>query len=324
MMKKCNVTFIGAFVLGAVILVVIGVAALGAGRIFTRHPMFVMYFRGSAKGLDTGASVVFKGVKVGKVTNIELQYDPAVKSVLIVVLAEINLNAITRSPGNTISRDFFIQLIHEGLKAQFQYQNFMTGQLLIDLDFYPKKPFVLVKSSVAYPQIPTVPSAIEELSKAFEKLPLEELAAKLARSVEGIERAANSSEFNKTLLSLRATLEEIRDLTENVNTNTVPVINDVRLTLRDSRKLLNDFDKRSASLLASMEKTAEAARSAVIQAQEAIKVVEHSGTKDSQLLYQLTQALEKVGDAADSLRALSDYLNRHPEALLRGKGAPDE
>ncbi len=323
-MKKLNVTLIGVFVLGAVILAIIGVVALGAGRFFTRHPTFVMYFRGSAKGLDTGASVVFKGVKVGKVTSIGLEYNPAGKSVLIVVLAEINLKAITRTPGETATQDFFMQLIHEGLKAQFQYENYMTGQLLIDLDFFPQKPFILVKSNLAYPQIPTMPSAIEELSKAFESLPLEELATKLMRLMEGVERAANSSDFRNTLVSLKAALDEIRSLTENINRNAVPLISDMRSTLKDSRKLLQDFDKRSVSLLASMEKTTEATRSAVIKAQDTLKAVERSGTTDSQLLYQLTQALEKVAAAADSMRALSDYLNRHPEALLRGKGASDE
>lgn len=323
-MKKRNVTLIGAFVLGAVILVIAGVVALGAGRFFPGHPTFVMYFRGSAKGLITGSSVVFKGVNVGKVTSIGLEYDPAVKSVLIVVLAEINLNVITRRQGETATQDFFMQLIQEGLKAQFQYENYMTGQLLIDLDFYPQKPFMLVKSNLAYPQIPTMPSTIESLSKAIESLPLEELIAKMARSIEGIERATSSSEFNTTLVSLKRTLDEIRSLTENLNKNTPALISDVRLTLQDSRKLMRNFDKSSVALLASMEKTTEATRSAIIKAQETLEAVRHSGAADSLLLYQLTQALEKVAAAADSMRALSDYLSRHPEALLRGKGAPDD
>lgn len=112
-MKKTSATLIGIFVLGAVALVIFGIVALGAGRFFVKHPTFVMYFRGSAKGLSDGALVVFKGVRVGKVTDIGLQYNPGTKSVLIVVLAQIDLGTITGPSGEKATMNFFTGLIRQ-------------------------------------------------------------------------------------------------------------------------------------------------------------------------------------------------------------------
>lgn len=323
-MKKPGVTLIGIFVLGAAALVVIGAVALGAGRFFTKHPTFVMYFGGSAKGLSEGASVVFKGVKIGKVTEIGLQYNPDTKSVLIIVLAEINLNTITRPSGERATMGFFMELIRQGLKAQLQYQTFVTGQLLIDLDFHPGKPIRLARSNLAYPQIPTIPSSLEELSKVVENLPLDELAAKLANAVESIARVAGSPEFRETIKSINLEIEELRRLTRNIDRNTGPLAAEIRGAVKDSRRLIQSFDRRSSELMAGMEDATEATRSAVIQAEETLKSIERSGTKEAPVMYQLSRTLEKISEAADSLRALSDYLSRHPESVLRGKRSQEQ
>lgn len=318
-MKKPSVTLIGIFVLGAVALALIGAVALGAGRFFTNHPTFVMYFRGSVKGLSEGSSVVFKGVKVGRVQEIGLQYNPDTKSVLIIVLAEINLNTITRPSGEKATMGFFMELIRQGLKAQLQYQTFLTGQLLIDLDFHPGKPIRLARSNLAYPQIPTISSSLEELSKVVENLPLDELAAKLANAVESIARVTESPVFRETVRSINKEIDELRRLTRNINQNMGPLAAELRGAVKDSRRLIRNFDKRSSELMAGMEEATQATRSAVIQAEETLRSIESSGTKETSVMYQLSRTLEKISDAADSLRALSDYLSRHPEAVLRGK-----
>lgn len=320
-MRKINATLVGVFVLGAVVLVILGIVALGAGRFLFKHPTFVMYFRGSVKGLSDGAQVVFKGVKVGKVNEIGLQYNPETKSVLIIVLAEINLGTITGPSGEEATMNSFMALIRQGLKAQLQYQNFVTGQLLIDLDFHPGEPLRLARSTLPYPQIPTVPSGLERLSKVVENLPLDEIVGKLVNAVDGITRAASSPEFKETIQSIRLAVDELRKLTQNINENAQPLAAGIKGALNDSRRLLQDFDKESSTLMASMEKATNAAGEAAAQAEQTLKSIEHAGSGESPVMYQLSRTLEKISDAADSLRALSDYLSRHPEALLRGKRA---
>ena len=114
-------------------------------------------------------------------------------------------------------------------------------------------------------------------------------------------------------------LEDMRRLIENINSNVEPIASDIKGTLAESRKMVQNFDKHSSSLQAGIEQTAEAARAAMVQAEKTFKAVEHASSGDSPAMEQLSQTLEKISEASDSLRTLTDYLNRHPEALLHGK-----
>jgi len=319
MIKKTNRTLIGAFVLGALILVMIGVMTFGAGRYFIKQPTFVMFFEGSVKGLNVGAPVVFKGVKVGKVTDISLRLNPDSKSVIISVLAELDTHSITKAQGRIDAQDFFKLLLRQGLKAQLQLQNLLTGQLVVELDFHPEKKAELVKTDIPYPEIPTIPSSLEEFTKTVEKLPLDKLINKLTSAIDGMERAATSPELMQSIHSLNLALEDTRRLIENINRNVEPLASDIKGTLDDSRKMVQNFDKNSSSLEASVEQSAEAARAAMVQADKTFKALEYASSGDSSVMHQLSQTLDEISAAADSLRDLSDYLNRHPEALLRGK-----
>jgi paraquat-inducible protein B len=319
MIKKPNKTLIGAFVLGAVALIIFGSIILGAGKYFIKQPTFVMYFAGSVKGLNIGSAVVFKGVKVGTVTDINLQYNPDTKSVQIPVYVELDPHSITGAQDKINTQDFFKLLIQQGLKAQLRQQSLLTGQLIIELDFHPERPPRLVRSDKNYSEIPTIPSSLEELTKTIEKLPFDQLVTKLTSAIEGLEKAATSPDLMKSIHSLNLALEDVRKLIENINSNVAPIASDFKGTLDDSRKMVQNFDKRSSSLQASIAQTAEAARAAMAQAEKTFKAVEHASSGDSPVVYQLSQTLDEISAAAESLRTLSDYLNRHPEALLQGK-----
>src|SRR5512139_3715931 len=128
MAKKVNRTLIGAFVLGAIILVVAGVMVFGSGKFFAKRNTVVMFFEGSVKGLNVGSPVVFRGVKIGEVTNVRLLFDPQKLSALIAVYAEVDPESFTVSvPGEEKSvlekarRGALLKpLVEKGLKAQLQ------------------------------------------------------------------------------------------------------------------------------------------------------------------------------------------------------------
>jgi paraquat-inducible protein B len=312
-------TLVGAFVLGAVAIFIVGIMTFSAGRYFTKQPTYVMYFDGTVKGLNGGAPVMFKGVKVGAVSDISLRYNPKTKSVQIAVLAELNPHTITNSHGNIDTQTFMNELIGQGLKAQLQYQNLLTGQLVVALDFHPDKTARLISTDTPYPEIPTIPSSIEEFAKTIEKLPIEKLAGKLTSAIEGMEKAATSPELMSSIHNMNLVLDDMHKLIENINTHVDPIASDIQGTLSDSRKMVQNFDKQSSSLQSGIERTAEAARAAMVQAEKTFKAVEHASSTDSPAMFQLSQTMEKISEASESLRALSDYLNRHPEALLHGK-----
>ena len=320
MTRKPSKTIIGAFVLGALALIIIGVMTFGAGDYFSRQPTFVMFFDGSVKGLNVGASVVFKGVKVGRVTDISLLYNPKAQSVQIPVLVEIDPHSIMQEKGWTDPKDFISLLVKQGLRAQLQLQNLLTGQLIIELDFHPDKPPRLVRSDIRYPEIPTIPSSLEQLTRTIEKLPVEELVTKLISAIEGIEKAVTSPELTESIRSLNLAINDVRTLIQNIDGTIQPLSSDIRGTLEDTRKLVRDFDSHAASLQASIDRASDATSKAMEQAERTFGAMEHASAADSPVMYQLSQTLDEISATADSIRALSDYLNRHPEAMLRGKG----
>jgi paraquat-inducible protein B len=355
MSKPVSKTLIGGFVVGAVALVVAGVLIFGSGRLLKETFKFVMYFEGSVKGLNVGSPVVFRGVKIGSVTDILLRYNPADMSVKIPVIVEIDLDRVEVVGGVPHERDSLRicrQLIERGLRAQLQMQSLVTGQLLIELDFQPDKPIKLVGTDTGCPEIPTIPSTLEELSKQIEEVPIEEIFKKLLAAVEGIEKIVNSPEVRGIISSLNLAAEDLRRLVRNIDGQVAPLGSEIDETLKDVRQVMENLQKLTRNLDGQVEslapsikqtlgdygklartldgevsvlasdigKTLEEARSTVEQGRKALVDVEAILGEDSPQLYELENALKEVSDAARSIRLLADYLKRHPEALLKGKG----
>ncbi len=320
MKEKINKTLIGAFVIGAAILAVAGIILFGSGEYFSQRPIYVMYFEGSVKGLYEGAPVVFRGVRVGSVKNISLRFDPDAASVRIPVLAELDPQTITGAQSRSAQQQYFRQLVDKGLKAQLQMQNVLTGQLVIALDFYPDKPVRLVDTESRYPEIPTIPSSLEQFTRAIENLPLNELATKLISAVEGIEEAATSPELKETVTSLNLTLADIRSLIRDVDGQVKPISGELKATISETRQLVRNIDSRVTAMQAGIDRTARATESAMSQAEQTFGSIGDATDGDSSVVYQLSDTLQEISAAAESIRNLADYLERHPEALIRGKG----
>ncbi|HHO76462.1 MAG TPA: MCE family protein [Deltaproteobacteria bacterium] len=313
----------GIFVLGAFALIVIGLSILGGIRIFTKHPVFVMYFEGSVKGLNVGAPVVFRGVKIGTVTDISLRFDPDSPSVQIPVLIELYPDSITSMTRKIDVRKYITTLSTQGLKAQLKLQNLITGQLIIELDFHPGKPVKLVNSETRYPEIPTITSSFEEFTNALVQLPLDELITKLISAVEGIDRMANSQELAESFHTMNQTLKDLQHLIKGIDSRIDPIASGIEATVGDAQNFVRNFDKQISSLQSNIDLAAKAARGAMLQAEKTFDSIENITSGDSALIYQMTRTLEELSAAARSIRAWTDYLERHPEALIRGKSGSE-
>jgi paraquat-inducible protein B len=367
MSKPASKTLIGGFVVGAIALVVAGVLIFGSGKFLRETSKFVMYFDGSVKGLNAGSPVVFRGVKIGEVTDIQLRYNPADLSLTIPVFIEVEpgrFRAHDGPPAKGVSSHRYLDLLLErvhgrpdpekqirllierGLRARLQMQSLVTGQLMVELDFHPDKPVKLVGGDTEYPEIPTIPSPLEELSKTIEEAPVKEIFKKLLSAVEGIEGIVNSPEVKETFRSLHLALEDARKLVQNVDGRVEPLSSSIEKTLGDTRKLMRNVnaqvrplasdikkavgeygklarnvDGQIQPLASSIETALEEARAALEQGRKALAAAEIHLGEDSPLMYELDNTLREVGGAARSIRLLADYLKRHPEALLKGKGS---
>lgn len=185
MSKKANKTLIGAFVVGAVTLLILGLVVFGSGNLFRRTNKYVLFFDGSVKGLVVGAPVTFRGVKIGTVKDIILCYDPTKDLSFIPVIIETQPHRI-KSTTDRRQKDNIQSLINTGLRAQLDMQSFLTGQLAIMLDFFPDKPARLLGLMKEYPEIPTVPSPLGELQKNISDIPLKDIALNLQESMRSL------------------------------------------------------------------------------------------------------------------------------------------
>jgi paraquat-inducible protein B len=323
MSKQANKTMIGAFVIGAVVLVVGGVLMFGSGKFLQKKVPYVMYFKGSVKGLDVGASLVWRGVKIGTVTGILLRADPVALTVEIPVFVEVEPDRLHRTGDVTVKRtprETMKLLIEKGLRAQLQMQSLVTGKLMIELDFHPDKPAKLYGRDPDYTEIPTIESGLEELAEKIEKAPIEEIFEKLHSAVDGIEKVINSPEVMDVISSFDDTLDAAEKLIEDVDKHVDPLLTATEETVRDTQHLVRNVDGKVGTLASSAEDAIKTVSVALDQARKTLKSVERSTGDDSVLFYEVNKTLIELSEAARAIRLLADYLNQHPESLLRGKG----
>ena len=326
MSKQANKTVIGAFVVGALVLTVIGVVTFGSGKFLKERVPYVLYFEGSVKGLDVGASVDFRGVKIGRVTDIVLRANPVEVTLEIAVYIEIEPERLKRIDDTPVDRgpaEIMRLLVEKGLRAKLEAQSLVTGKLIIELDFAPEKPAVYHDIDPDYTEIPTVQSELAELAARIEKAPIEEILEKLNSAVSGIEQVVNSPEIMESIRSLERTLKGAEKLVKNVDEQVEPLATGLDGTIRDARKLVTHIDEQVEPLAENLNVAIDEATAAVTQAQDTLKSVEGSAGEDSLVLYELSVALKELSSAARSVRLLADYLSQHPESVLRGKGGSE-
>jgi paraquat-inducible protein B len=354
MAKKTNKTLIGAFILGAVILVIAAVLALGGMRFFTFSQELVMYFEGSVKGLSVGAPVQLKGVSVGQVKDIRLIFDSENLVFLNRVLAETTpgrvssvdkiqeatpLRAYEADPQKLMSR-----LIEHGLRAQLALESIVTGKLLVSLNFLADTPATLYgfEQGTGIIEVPTVPTELEKIAQAVEKLPLENMMVEVRDLLAGMNRIIQSQDLSQAVTGLNRTLQKTETLVDHINGSFQPVIQRLDATLESYERLARKLETRIDPVAGGIEDASrdvgqlarnldrrvgqmlEDVHTALREADRAMAGLNRFTNEDSRVQQNLVAALEELEKAAQSIRYLADYLNRHPEALLRGKPLPGE
>jgi paraquat-inducible protein B len=325
MSKPVSKTLIGVFVVGALALTIAAVMVFGSGKFLTKTIRAVMYFEGSVKGLSIGAPVVFRGVRVGSVTNVELIFDPKRLTFLIPVYIEIDPSKVKTTAKTKGNLEYLQPLVERGLRAQLQSQSFVTGQLMINIDFFPETLPGLVGLDPRYAEIPTIPSTLEQLSKDIQDLPWKDLFENAHAAVKGIDKLVNSPAMASTIKNMDQALAQATQVLKTVNEQMKPILVNVEEStalIRSSAVKVDAALSGEKGVPAQLEETFKAVQKALAQADTTMQTVEGLATQNSWIVTQAGETMEELGKAADALRTLSDFLERHPEALLKGKKAP--
>jgi len=331
MAKPVSKTLIGLFVVGAVLLGVAAVALFGSGKFFTSRPTYVMFFSGSVNGLEVGSAVQFRGVKIGEVTDIKAQFKPEDLSFTIPVYVEIDPKSITsaKSPHNDAGphiNQFLNQLVAKGLKAQLKMKSYVTGQLFVALDLYPDKPIHLVGIEKRYKEIPTIPSTSDVLMATLDKMPIGEIVNGLVKLTNGVEKLVNSPEISSGLGNLGTSLKDLGTLVRKIDAEVTPLSSSIRGTSDAARSAFEQVEKTLALKEGVPGELAEGVRETLAQTGATLEKIRVSigsygqiAERNSDIGQDLGKTLGEIRAAARSIRSLSEYLERHPEAFVKGK-----
>jgi paraquat-inducible protein B len=321
--KPVNRTLIGAFLVGAVILVVAGVLVFGTGEFLGDKKFIIMYFDGSVKGLSVGSPVVFRGVKIGSVTKISLIFNRDNLSFLIPVVAEIDLDKIeavgTAGPQNG---DYLRDLIAKGGKAQLQVGNFVTGQLMVGLDFIPDQPARFRGKDTSYTEMPTVPSSMDEITKTLENIPIQDLVKKVTSIFSGLDKLLNSPQAGESLTLLKQDLQEARTTLRTINAQLGPIVSNVKDTTENLKTFSARADKAfngERGIPAQVGQALDAATRTMQQAEKTLASIDSKTSENSSLMNDVSRTLDEISRTARSVRILGDYLEQHPDAVIWGK-----
>ena len=325
MSKQASKTVIGSFVVSALVLVVVGVLIFGSGNYLKERYRFMLFFQDSVKGLSVGAPVIFMGVQIGEVKDINVIADPSESSFLIQVLIELASGKVKRFKTEELGNaqelyEYCDQLIEQGLRARLGLQSVVTGQLQIELDFFPEEVAVLMGMNKKYQEIPTIPSTFEKLTKTLENLPVKEVFDKLSSSLTRIDVLLNSPGTTEFLKSLKLAVEDARKVLQKVDKQVQPMTDKIGEALKAYQNLAQNLDRKIDPLISEVNETVKALAEASKQAEETLRAVENVVGDNSVVTVELTKTLREFSSAARSIRNLSDYLSRHHEALIRGKG----
>ncbi len=251
--------------------------------------MLIMYFDESVRGLSVGSPVVLQGVEVGKVAKIRLITNLEKGTFKTPVYMIFNDDGSTPERSREEYEVLLKNLIEKGLRARLITSNFLTGQLMIELVMLPNdKP--VYRGSGKYPEIPTVYSSFAQISKDLEDIPLQDTIIRVGNLIDNIDESIPVilKDISQTTATIRETapdvMKKLSDLAESLNKNIPSLLTN-----------LNDVSKKVNSLMD--EKTGSAGRT----------------------LENMNKTLEDISKASRSLKNLTDYLERHPEAVIQGK-----
>jgi paraquat-inducible protein B len=329
---KVSPTIVGAFVIGAMVLGIVALFAFGGVNFFAKPQRFVVYFDESVHGLDQGSQVKLRGVRVGRVVDLTIRYDGQRNRSVVAVVCEFSKDVISDNRGlpiNVTDRAELQAMVQRGLRARLEVQALATGLLFVGLDFLDPKEFppIVAVPDDRYVIVPFVPSAIAEFQASLteilaglKRIDFAGLSKQLAglmtdvrqrldgvdfrgvaeqwkRTGAQVEALVSGPDVKKTFENLGAAIAELRGTIAKFDQQIDPTAKDVQVTLAEAQKAVKGFHDAAGAVRTF--------------------VASQSGLGDD-----LAGTLQQLGEAADSVKRLADFLERNPSAIITGRKAP--
>ncbi len=271
---------------------------------FGHQIQLLSYFPGSVAGLSVGADVTLNGLKVGEVTDVSLVYDPKQDRIVVPVHYRVeagrinNIAAVQGLPTGTLAAE----MVRRGLRATLQAQSLITGDKIIALERIPDAPpealkqegdvFVIPTSEVG--GFDTIARSANELLSKINRIDFDRIGKSISGAAAGLDDTINGPQLKRTLAALEKAMVDVQDIARKLDTDASPAL------------------KRLPAIAAQLQ-------DALTQANRLFGSFNTGYGDDSRFRRDLDRLLPQITDAARSIRALTDLLSRHPEALIKGR-----
>jgi len=323
MNKRVSPAVIGAFVVASFTILVVALIVVGSGKMFTRPVRFICMFQGNLNGLKVGAPVKVRGVQIGTVAAIELrllpsqgQIRPGIRGLRLPVIIDVDRSQVLArgASGEALETSGFDEWIKRGMRAQLATESLLTGLLYIDLDLHPNTPIKFVlEPDGPYREIPTVQTDLAQLQERltkvldkFDKIDFQALVVSITDAANSIKTLTGSPE-------LKATLESLKGTVANLNQAVI-----------SARTLLNNANAKVGPLIADIRESSDEANKTMKETRAALVSLQQTLDPDAPLAVHLNRTLDSLDETSQSLGEFTDYLQRNPSVLIRGRYVPDK
>jgi paraquat-inducible protein B len=289
MSMRANPVVIGAFVVGAVVLLLAALLVWGGSGLFRRKLEYVLFFDSAVTGLNKGAPVLARGVKVGEVTDIQLRWGTPIIGVYVSFQPDALKGIAQEGPARAIER----AVREAGLRGQLRMQSFVTGVLYVAIDVWPGSPIVLRGLDPKVPEIPTVPTDIEVWTAKLERfadaigtVPLEHIAKTVSSILDDVKAIVETKDTRELVRNANGALTDARKLVARVDLQIDPLLAEVKRTLGridtavgSVEKLVVNVDGRIDPLATQVKDALQTAQAALADARPLIADLRRVVTK---------------------------------------------
>ncbi|MCK5648533.1 MAG: MCE family protein [Gammaproteobacteria bacterium] len=334
---KANPTAVGGFVIGAIFLIVVSFLVLGSGRFFKNDLRLMAVFPGTVKGLHVGSPVLFRGVNIGSVAEIKLYHDHKTQQSLVPVYIDLKqevMELMIKEEDADLSQEqalgLMVEMIKSGLHARLTIESLVSGRQIVEFEFDTSVPIKITGIDKQYLEIPTIESDLEKLQNLFKTIPLKELTESLVITVTEINKMFADKDAREIFNNINATISGSRQFIDNLNEQIIPLSQSTQERLAEVQILLKNTEAQLTETLLELtrlstnvnERLTSLTTSATTAFDKSDIVLSNMNAivdKNSKVRNELEQSLKELSRAAKSMRVFSEYLERHPEALIQGK-----
>lgn len=313
MNRKSLSVSVGLFVILIIAMTITLVLFLNADG-FSRKDVqrYQILFDSSIKGLNIGAPVTLRGVKVGEVVSIKTKLYHHHRKVLNVVTVDMYPDAISEQ-GKSSDHDVLGQLMKQGLSAQIGLQSVLTGLLYIEVDFFDNQPD-MQPVETQYPQIPTVPNNLDEFIEKFESINLAEMASRLTEVLDNLATLTGEGRLNKLIDDVDSAFVSMEAMSNEMSTSMAGIRKEFASMSSDAGEVTN-------LLKTELPEATQQLNTTLLQLQETMSAAEEALAPDSPLMYQLMESSKDISRASRAVDDLADMLQRQPDAIIFGRKA---